>query len=113
MIKRRRRVKHEKTFQERLAEEAQRYKEAAKHLPPGTARELLLRRARQADTAANIDAWLASPGYGNHELRISAVSPGYRPVADVDLCWRRSRKLTSAACLTLSPHLRGADIAAF
>jgi hypothetical protein len=62
MIRRRRRIKHEKTFQDRLAEEAQRYKEAAKHLPPGTARELLLRRARQADTAANIDAWLAAPG---------------------------------------------------
>ena len=61
MIKRRRRIKHEKTFQERLAEEAIRFKEAAKDLPPGTARELLLRRARQAETAAHIDEWLTSP----------------------------------------------------
>ena len=32
----RRRIKHEKTFQERLAEEAQRFREAAQKLPPGS-----------------------------------------------------------------------------
>ena len=59
----RRRVKHEKTFQERLAEEAQRFKEAAAKLPPGShAEELLLRRARQAETASHINEWLTSPG---------------------------------------------------
>ena len=58
----RRRIKHEKSFQERLAEEAIRFNEAAKDLPPGTARELLLRRARQAQTAAHINDWLNSPG---------------------------------------------------
>ena len=57
MIRRRLRVKHEKSFQQRLADEACRYHEAASKLPPGTARELLLRRARQAETA-----WLNSPG---------------------------------------------------
>lgn len=57
-----RRSKHEKTFQERPAEEAQRFQEAADRLPPGTARELLLRRVRQASTAAHIDDWLTSPG---------------------------------------------------
>ena len=58
----RRRFKHEKSFNERLAEEAQRFRAAAEELPPGTARELLLRRARQAETASNIESWLASPG---------------------------------------------------
>ena len=58
---RKRRIKHEKTFEERLAEEAQRFKEAAKKLPPGMARELLLRRARQAETASNVSRWLSSP----------------------------------------------------
>jgi hypothetical protein len=58
----RRRIKHKTTLEDRLAEEARRFKEAADKLPPGTARELLLRRARQADTAANINKWLRSPG---------------------------------------------------
>jgi len=59
----RRRFKHEKNFQERLAEEAARFKEAAEKLPPGShAQELLLRRARQAETASYINEWLTSPG---------------------------------------------------
>ena len=62
MPQQRRRIKHEKTFQERLAEEAQRFKESAQKLPPGHAQELLLRRARQAETASHIDKWLSSPG---------------------------------------------------
>ena len=59
----RRRIMDEKTFQERLAEEAQRFKEAAEKLPPGShAQELLLRRARQAETASHINEWLSSSG---------------------------------------------------
>jgi len=61
-MKKRPRVIHDKTFQQRLAEEALRFKEAADQLPPGTAKELLLRRVRQAETAAHIDDWLNSPG---------------------------------------------------
>jgi hypothetical protein len=50
------------TFQERLAAEAIKFKEAAEKQPAGsTARELLLRRARQAETAAHISDWLRSP----------------------------------------------------
>ena len=57
------RVKHRLTFGERLAEEARRFKEAAeKEMPGSLARELLLRRARQAETASHINAWLTSPG---------------------------------------------------
>ena len=59
----RRRIKHKTTFEERLAEEARRYKEAAEEQPTGsTARELLLRRARQAETASRMNEWLKSPG---------------------------------------------------
>ncbi|WP_338026057.1 hypothetical protein [Bradyrhizobium algeriense] len=51
------------TFEERLAEEARKFKEAAEQQPPGSrARELLLRRARQAETASHINEWLTSPG---------------------------------------------------
>jgi hypothetical protein len=50
------------SFEERLAEEAQRLKNEAKALPPGTQREGLLRKARQAETASHINQWLNSPG---------------------------------------------------
>ena len=58
----RRRFKQTQTFEERLAEEAERFRTAAEELPPGTARELLLRRARQAETASHMSGWLRSPG---------------------------------------------------
>ena len=62
MAQQRQRVKHT-NFQERLAEEARKFRDAAEVQPPGSlARELLLRRARKAETAANIDKWLRSPG---------------------------------------------------
>jgi hypothetical protein len=57
------RIKNEKTFEERLAEEAIKLKKAAEEQPSGShAQELLLRRARQAETAAHINEWLTSPG---------------------------------------------------
>ena len=63
MVQKRRRVKHTATFDERLAEEAKKFKLAAEQQPSGsTARELLLRRARQAETALHINKWLSSPG---------------------------------------------------
>jgi len=61
-MQKRRRIKHEKTFEERLAEEAHRFREAAEALPPGMAQELLLRRARQAESAAHMNRWLKSAG---------------------------------------------------
>jgi hypothetical protein len=63
MAKQRKRVKHTATFEERLGEEAIKFKDAAEKQPPGsTARELLLRRARQAETASHINDSLRSPG---------------------------------------------------
>jgi hypothetical protein len=59
----RRRIVHKETFEERLAAEGRRYKEAAEEQPQGSmARELLLRRARQAETASRMNDWLSSPG---------------------------------------------------
>ncbi len=59
----RQRSKHVASFEERLAEEARKFKEAAQREPEGsTARELLMRRSRQAETAAHISGWLSSPG---------------------------------------------------
>jgi hypothetical protein len=63
MGKQRKRIKHEAGFEERLVEEAKRFKEAAGQQPPGSkARELLLRRARQAETASHMSQWLKSAG---------------------------------------------------
>ena len=58
----RKRTKHLTTFEERLAAEARLFKEAAeKELPGSKARELLLRRARQAEAASHMNDWLSSP----------------------------------------------------
>jgi hypothetical protein len=58
-----RRIAQKLTFEQRLAVEAAQFKEAAEKESPGTlARELLLRRARQAETASHINKWLTSPG---------------------------------------------------
>lgn len=47
------RIENALTFKQRLAAEAMQFKEAAENERPGTmARELLLRRARQAETAS-------------------------------------------------------------
>ena len=59
----RKHVKHTTTFAERLAEEAKRFKEAAEQQPPGSlARELLMRRVRQAEAASHMNDLLSSPG---------------------------------------------------
>ena len=59
----RRRIDKKLTFRQQLLAEAMHFREAAEKEPPGTmARELLLRRARQAETASHINDWLTSPG---------------------------------------------------
>lgn len=56
----RRRIKQVQSLEERLEEEAKRLREQAKLLPPGTLRETLLRKARQAETGSHISEWLRS-----------------------------------------------------
>lgn len=58
----RRRFKQTSTLEVRLAEEAIRLRDKAKLLPPGAAREELLRKARQAETGSHMSEWLRSPG---------------------------------------------------
>jgi hypothetical protein len=50
------------SLEERLAEEAKRLREKARYLPPGLEREIILRKARQAETGAHVSEWLRSPG---------------------------------------------------
>jgi hypothetical protein len=56
------RVKQTVSLKERLASFAQEVREKASQLRPGPEQEALLKRARQADTAAHIDDWANSPG---------------------------------------------------
>jgi hypothetical protein len=57
----RRRIKHTKTFEQRLAEEARRFRDAAELEPPGSmSRELLMRRVQQAERAVEMNDLLSS-----------------------------------------------------
>lgn len=55
------RVKHDKTYQERLKEQARRLKKDACKTPSDAYRELLLRRASEAEAGSRMEKWLASP----------------------------------------------------
>jgi hypothetical protein len=58
----RRRFKQTSSLDQRLTQEAQRLRKEVQGTPPGIERERLVRRARQAETAAHMQEWLASPG---------------------------------------------------
>jgi hypothetical protein len=62
MVIRRRRVRHEASFEMRLLKQAQDAREAARRLPPGKRRETLLRQARASEMAVQIEKWISSPG---------------------------------------------------
>jgi hypothetical protein len=61
-IDRRSRIIQSTTIEVRLAQVAKRLREEALQLPPGAAREELIRKARQAETGSHMSAWLESPG---------------------------------------------------
>ncbi|RXG91137.1 MULTISPECIES: hypothetical protein [Bradyrhizobium] len=58
----RHRFKQTESLEARLAAEAERLREEAKSLPPGAARDEMLRKARQAETGSQLSEWLRSPG---------------------------------------------------
>ena len=58
----RRHFKQTVSLDQRLSDEAQRLRKEAQGTPPGYQREMLIRRARQAETAAHMQQWLLSPG---------------------------------------------------
>jgi ClpP class serine protease len=60
-MQKRRRISQTISFKDRLISFAEQAREKAKSLG-GLEREELLKKARQADTAAHIDAWANSPG---------------------------------------------------
>jgi hypothetical protein len=62
MTVKRNRRKHTVSFSERLQIAAGDARQAALKLPQGTEREVLLNKARQAETAVRINGWLTLPG---------------------------------------------------
>lgn len=58
----RRQFKQATSLEHRLAEEAKRLRAAADNAQDIREREMLLRKARQAETAARVNEWLLSPG---------------------------------------------------
>jgi hypothetical protein len=71
---RRRRIKHEASFEMRLAKAARQAREAAELLPPGLDREMLLRKASACDTAAQIHQWISAPGTSLPEEVVSTLA---------------------------------------
>ena len=63
----RRRFKQTRSLEERLSEEAKRLRAEAKLLPPGVARDEMIRKARHAETASHMNEWLTSPGLRSPE----------------------------------------------
>lgn len=58
----RRRVKQTVSLEERLIEQAKRWREEARSVRSREERDGLIRKARQAEAAAHVADWLASPG---------------------------------------------------
>jgi hypothetical protein len=62
MIIKRSRRKQTVSFDERLRRAADEAREEAGRLPQGPQRDMLLKKAGQAEIAVRINGWLASPG---------------------------------------------------
>ena len=62
MQQQRSRFKQPDILEARLADEAKRLRKEAQGTPPGIERDRLIRRARQAETGAQMSEWLRSPG---------------------------------------------------
>jgi hypothetical protein len=62
MVVKRNRRKQTVSFDERLQMAAKEARQAAQKLPHGAEREVLLKKARQAEAARRIHGWLTSPG---------------------------------------------------
>jgi hypothetical protein len=58
----RRRFKQTLSLQDRLNAWAAQVREQAEKLPPGSERDALLKKVRQADTASHLEDWANSPG---------------------------------------------------
>jgi hypothetical protein len=56
------RFNQSESLEQRLTKEALELRTQAELLPPSPAREVMLRKARQAETGSHMSEWLRSPG---------------------------------------------------
>jgi hypothetical protein len=56
------RDKRTTSLKDHLIQDAENLRRQAQQMPPGVRQDELLRKARQAETAAGVDDWLSSPG---------------------------------------------------
>ena len=61
-MQQRRRFKQVTTLQDRIAEWAEQVRSQAAQMPPGPARDELLKKLRQSETAMHMDDWANSSG---------------------------------------------------
>jgi hypothetical protein len=61
-VLKRRRIRSDKTFEERLGEESVQLRKRAETLPQGLERDHVLRKARQCETGSHMTDWLRSSG---------------------------------------------------
>jgi hypothetical protein len=54
-------LQRKQTIEQNWREQAEIAKRQARKLPPGKERDVLLRKARQLETASHINDWLSSP----------------------------------------------------
>jgi hypothetical protein len=59
------------TLQDRLSAWAEKKREQADQLEPGAARDALLKKVEQAETAARYDSWLRSSGLQPPTMRVA------------------------------------------
>jgi hypothetical protein len=62
MSHRRRRFKQTQSLQDRLSVWANRAREQASQMPPGSERDAHLKKVRQADVASHLNEWATSSG---------------------------------------------------
>ena len=90
----RRRFKNILSFPDRLDQEIERLRAEAEKLPPGNhEREMLLRKARQAETALRVNDWLSSPGLQSASCPASIrILPGHaQPALKIDHVTQRDQ----------------------
>jgi hypothetical protein len=92
MTTKRNRHRQSVSLPQRLQQAADAAREAAQLLPEGEARDKLLEKARQAETATRINQWLASPG-----LRSAPTMPSAHSASDSHAPDRDPAAKTSSA----------------
>jgi hypothetical protein len=73
VVVRRHRFKQSQPLEERLAQDTAQLREKAEVLPPGGAREQIMRRITQNEAASDLCEMLRSPGAAAHQIGLKPL----------------------------------------